>query len=113
MKQFAQISFNGKVLNVIEVHDNEAPDEVTGIDFCRRTLNYPYWKQSYNDGTRKNIANIGMTYDEDKDAFIPKKTHSSWTLNEDTCRWEAPVARPDDGKMYTWNEETTSWDLLE
>jgi hypothetical protein len=33
----------------------------------------------------------GYTYDEDRDAFIPKKPYNSWILNEDTCNWEAPV----------------------
>ncbi len=62
---------------------------------------------------RKNYAGIGFTYDEDKDAFIAPKPFNSWTLNETTCLWEAPVAYPDDGERYTWNEETTSWDLIE
>jgi len=59
---------------------------------------------------RKNYAGIGFTYDKDKDAFIPPKPFASWLLNEDTCLWEAPVAMPDDGKIYKWNEETTQWD---
>ena len=82
------------------------------------------WKQtSYNTkgnvhklgGTplRKNYAGIGFTYDEDKDAFIPPKDYPSWTLNETTCLWDAPVAMPDDGKYYIWNEDTTSLDLQE
>jgi hypothetical protein len=62
---------------------------------------------------RKNYAGIGFTYDKDKDAFIPPKPFNSWTLNEDTCLWEAPVAYPDDGQDYTWNEETKSWNLVE
>ena len=62
---------------------------------------------------RKNFAGIGYTYDESKDAFIPPKPFNSWTLNETTCLWEAPVAKPTDGQIYTWNEETTSWDLVE
>jgi hypothetical protein len=61
---------------------------------------------------RKNYANIGGTYDKIKDAFIPPKPYNSWTLNETTCRWEAPVAYPADDKNYIWNEETTSWDLV-
>lgn len=61
---------------------------------------------------RKNYAGIGYTYDETRDAFIPPKPFDSWTLNEDSCLWEAPVAYPDDGQQYTWNEETTSWDLI-
>ena len=59
---------------------------------------------------RKNYAGIGYKYDEDKDAFIPKQPYNSWTLNENTCLWEAPVAYPNDGKYYNSNEETTSWD---
>ena len=58
---------------------------------------------------RKNYAGKGSTYDEARDAFIPPKHFASWTLNDDTCRWEAPVAYPDDGKEYYWNEETTNW----
>ena len=41
-----------------------------------------------------------------------QKPFTSWTLNEDTCRWEAPVDRPDTEKTYSWNEETTSWDKI-
>jgi len=61
---------------------------------------------------RKNYAGIGYTYDETRDAFIPPQPFDSWTLNEDSCLWEAPVAMPDDGQKYSWNEETTSWDLI-
>jgi hypothetical protein len=59
---------------------------------------------------RKNYAGIGYTYDAAKDAFIPPKPYNSWLLDEDTCLWNAPVAYPDDGGRYVWNEETTSWD---
>jgi len=58
---------------------------------------------------RKNFAGKGMTYDAVRDAFIPIKTHDSWVLNEASCLWEPPVAMPNDGKSYDWNEETTSW----
>jgi len=61
---------------------------------------------------RKNYAGIGYTYDHSRDAFIPPKPYNSWVLNETSCLWEAPVAMPDDGQQYTWNEETTSWDLI-
>ena len=57
-----------------------------------------------------------MTYDEDRDAFIPKKPFNSWILNETTCLWEAPVAKPSDEtaeKRYSWNEETKQWNLNE
>ena len=60
---------------------------------------------------RKNYAGIGYTYDAARDAFIPPQPFASWTLNEITCLWEAPVAYPDDGNMYIWDEDTTSWVL--
>jgi hypothetical protein len=72
---------------------------------CKRT--------SYNGTIRKNYAGVGYKYDEALDAFIPPKPYDSWTLNEDTALWDAPVAYPDDGEMYTWNEEELSWDLIE
>ena len=58
---------------------------------------------------RKNYAGVGYVYDSTKDAFYAPQPYPSWTLNETTCLWEAPVAYPSDGKRYTWNEETTSW----
>lgn len=64
-----------------------------------------------NGGTplRKNYAGIGYTYDSQRDAFIPPKPFTSWTLNEDTCLWEPPVPMPMDGKFYKWDEPTTNW----
>lgn len=64
---------------------------------------------------RKNYAGIGFTYDATKDAFIPPQPYASWTLNETSCLWEPPIAYPDDGKMYRWDEaayqadNTTGW----
>lgn len=72
---------------------------------CKRT--------SYNGNIRKNYAGIGYTYDSGRDAFIPPKPLDSWVLDEDSCSWEPPVPYPTDGAAYTWNEETTTWDLLE
>jgi hypothetical protein len=62
---------------------------------------------------RKNFAGIGYTYDHERDAFIPPKPFASWVLNEDTCLWDAPVAMPDDGGKYQWDESTTSWVAVE
>jgi hypothetical protein len=61
---------------------------------------------------RKNYAGIGYTYDATRDAFIPPKPFNSWTLNETTCLWDAPVAMPDDGQRYSWNEDLGTWDLI-
>lgn len=65
------------------------------------------------DGTplRKNFAGIGFSYDKTRDAFIPPKPYPSWLLNDDTCQWEPPVAYPEGEGLYSWNEETQSWDL--
>ena len=62
---------------------------------------------------RKNHAGIGHTYDASKDAFYAPQPYPSWTLDDDTCRWNAPVAYPDDGKMYQWDEDNTEWKELE
>jgi len=61
---------------------------------------------------RKNYAGRGYTYDKTRDAFIPPCDYPSWTLNETSCLWEPPVARPDDGQPYTWNETEQRWDLV-
>jgi len=129
MASFAKIGLNGKVIEVLSVHNNELLDangveqEVNGIDFLTKLTGWSIWKQtSYNTrggehllgGTplRKNHAGIGMTYDEDRDAFIPKKPYPSWILNETTCLWEAPVALPDTENRYNWNEQNQTWDLI-
>jgi hypothetical protein len=81
---------------------------------CKRTSYNTRGGVHANGGTpfRKNYAGIGYTYDESRDAFIPPKPFDSWVLDEQSCLWEAPVAMPDDGQQYEWNEETTSWDLI-
>ena len=61
---------------------------------------------------RKNYAGIGFTYDAGRDAFIPPKPFDSWVLDEDTCLWEAPLPYPEDGAIYTWNEELFSWEFI-
>jgi hypothetical protein len=93
-------------------------DDGKEADLCARTGDV-YKQTSYNThggvhalgGTplRKNYAGIGYTYDAGRDAFIPPKPYASWVLNETTCLWDAPVAYPDDGKRYSWDEATTSW----
>jgi hypothetical protein len=62
---------------------------------------------------RKNYAGIGFQYDSQRDAFIAPKPFNSWVLNEETCLWEAPIAMPEDGNMYSWNESTLTWDIVE
>lgn len=68
-----------------------------------------------NGGTplRKNYASVGMIYDTVRDAFYAPQPYPSWSLNDDSCLWEAPTAMPDGDGFYTWNENTTSWDLFD
>jgi hypothetical protein len=62
---------------------------------------------------RKNYAGKGYTYDTTRDAFYAPQPFASWTLDDDTCRWNAPVAYPDNGKMYSWDEDNTQWKEIE
>ena len=101
MSHFAKLN-NNVVTEVIVAEQDFINSGVVGDSFL--------WVQtSYNGSFRKNYASVGDTYDKSKDAFIAPQPYPSWTLNETTCIWEAPVTRPDDGEMYNWNEDTTAW----
>ena len=117
MAHFAKLDENNIVTQVIVVSNDIATSESAGITFINNLYGTSdTWKQtSYNKNIRKNYAGIGYSYDVDRDAFIPPKLHASWTLDEDTCQWEPPVAYPDDYDtvLYSWNEETQSWDAVE
>ena len=58
---------------------------------------------------RKNYAGIGDTYDSVRDAFYEPQPYSSWCLNESSCIWDPPVAHPNDGKCYEWDESNRQW----
>jgi hypothetical protein len=118
MAHYAFLDSNNIVTEVI-VGKNEGEN---GIDWeqhygefrgqtCKRTSYNTNGGVHSNGGIsyRKNYAGIGYTYDSNRDAFIPLKPFVSWLLNETTCLWDAPTSAPIDGKMYKWNEETTSW----
>ena len=106
MSHFAKIDNTNTVTNVIVAEQDFINSGKVGDSFL--------WVQtSYNGNFRKNYAGVGYTYDKTRDAFIPKKPYASWILNEDTCIYEAPVAYPEDGESYKWNETTTTWDLVE
>ena len=81
---------------------------------CKRTSYNTQAGVHLKGGTpfRKNYAGIGYTYRADIDAFVPPQPFASWTLNAD-AQWEAPVAMPTDGQMYSWDEATTSWKVNE
>jgi len=123
MAHFAKIGLNNKVIEVQVISNeilkdsNGIEQEVNGIDFLTKLTGYPVWKQtSYNANFRKNFAGIGYTYDEDRDAFIPKKPFNSWILNEQTCQWEAPISLPteelEENQYYSWNESIINWEII-
>jgi len=102
MAHFAKLD-NNKVVTEILVAEQDFINSGALGDAFR-------WVQtSYNNNFRKNFAGVGDTYDSTKDAFYKPQPYPSWVLNESTCIWEAPVAKPDDGKMYNWDEATTNW----
>ena len=131
MAHFAKLG-TGNIIEKVEVVSNDvATTEQVGVDFLNNLYGTrDVWKQtSYNTkggvhlngGTplRKNYAGIGWKYDQTRDAFIPPKPFNSWTLNETTCLWEAPVAKPeltqeqiDNNNYYRWNETNQTWDLI-
>ena len=118
MAHFAQIDNNSIVVQVLVVDDSVAE---RGQDFLANDLGLGgTWIQtSYNtfggihlnNGTplRKNFASIGYIYDPVRDAFYEKQPFNSWTLNDDTCIWEAPIEKPNDGKSYEWSESNMNW----
>ena len=127
MATFAKIGLNNKVIEVLSVHNNELLDsngveqEQLGIDFLTDLLGGTWKQTSYNTwggvhllgGTpfRKNYTGFGDTYDATRDAFISPQPYPSWTLDEDTCQWEAPVAFPfgeAGSSFFEWDEETTN-----
>ena len=122
MAHYAFLNKDNIVTEVI-VGKNENED---GIDWetwygnfreqvCKRTSYNTYANEHQLGGTafRGNYAGIGYTYDETNDVFIAPKPYESWVLNTTDWIWEAPVALPSNDKEYEWNEETTSWDLID
>lgn len=115
MSHFALLDDNNIV---IAVYRGRQEDDGLEQELSNRT-GRTYRQTSYNTHGgvhtqggipfRKNYAGIGYTYDEQRDAFIPPQPFPSWTLNEQTCLWDAPVPYPDDGGIYEWDEEAQQW----
>jgi len=120
MAHFAKLNSNNEVVHVSVVDNwnvtdgNGTEQEAIGVAYLESVhgVDPDYtWKQtSYNNNIRKNYAGIGYSWDAGRDAFISPKPYPSWVLNEESCRWEAPIPMPvEEGKMYRWDEATTSW----
>lgn len=116
MAHFAKIDKDNIVVKIAIIANEDCLDsngveqESIGIEFCRNFFRRDdRWLQtSYNGNIRKNYAGIGYRYDEERDAFIPPKVFPSWVLDEETCRWKAPVDRPESGD-WVWDENSLSW----
>lgn len=120
MAYFAELDSNNVVLRVLEA--DQADIDANGGDESGTAATYfqgivglstngvKYVQTSIDGSFRKNYASKGFTYDASKDAFIPAKKYASWVLNNTTCRYEAPTAKPEGN--YVWNESTESWDEL-
>jgi len=115
MAHFAELDENNLVLRVIVgvdyPYDGEAIYQNETSKVWKRTSYNTYANQHQLGGTpfRKNYAGIGYTYDAQRDAFIPPQPFPSWVLDEETCLWQAPVARPAGDAMWSWDEGTLSW----
>jgi hypothetical protein len=116
MAHFAQLDENNTVTQVIVVANEEllfdgVENEIKGILFCKSLFGEDTrWVQtSYNGNIRKNYAGIGYTFDPVNDYFFAPQPFPSWTLDAD-AKWQPPTPMPTDGKFYTWNEATLSWD---
>ena len=115
MSHFAKVE-NGKVVQVIVAEQDFIDSGVVGHGWVQTSYNTKgnvhYGQDGQPDGgiaLRGNYAGIGFTYDEANDVFYAPQPFPSWTLNNQTWFWEAPVPYPNDGKLYRWDEDTTSW----
>ena len=118
MAHFAELDENNVVTKVIVVHNNELLDgetesEAKGVEFCSTLFGHTNWVQtSYNNNIRKRFAGIGSTYDSESDVFVAPQPYPSWSLDYNSD-WQAPTPMPEDDNVYSWNEDTQSWDLVE
>ena len=121
MSHFAKVKNNLVETVIVAEQDfvDSLPSEsgVTWIQTSYNTRGGVHYAPNSNtaDGgvaLRKNYAGIGYTYDSGRDAFYAPKPFPSWSLNETTCIWEAPVAYPSDGKLYAWNESNLAWEEI-
>ena len=119
MAHFAELNSSNEVLRVIVVSnedvdanggDQHADAETFVTTIVPHSTGGVAWKQcSYNNNFRKQYASKGYTYDASKNKFIQPQPYPSWALDA-SDDWKAPVDKPDDGKLYIWNETDTQWD---
>jgi hypothetical protein len=108
MAHWAELDENNIVIRVL-VGDNNDPAGDEGYSWLIENLGGRWLQTSYNNRIRKQFAGIGYSYDEKADVFIAPQPYPSWSLDSN-YDWQPPVARPDDGLMYFWNEEAQDWE---
>jgi len=108
MAHFAKVE-NGTVVQVIVAEQEVIDSGIFGHGWVQTSYNTHGGQHPEGRPLRKIYAGVGYSYDTTLDAFIAPKPYPSWTLNEDTCLWNAPVAMPTDGKVYSWDEATVNW----
>lgn len=110
MAHFAKVE-NGVVTEVLVIEQDVIDTGAFGDPslWVQTSYNTRGGQHPNNTPLRKNYAGIGYTYDAVRDAFYEPKPFASWTLNEDTCLWAAPMPYPTDGGKYQWDEGTLSW----
>jgi hypothetical protein len=123
MAHYAFLDSNNIVTQVIVGKDeDDLPEGITSWEeyygnlknqVCKRTSYNTRAGEHTEGGTpfRGNYAGIGYVYNEELDAFIPPQPFASWTLNDSTYSWDAPVAYPEDGELYVWNESAGNWEI--
>lgn len=112
MSHYAKVE-NGIVTQVIVASQDVIDSGMFGDGWIQTSYNTKGNQHPQNIPLRKNYAGIGYTYDLDIDAFIPPQPYPSWQLDQNTCLWNSPVPKPNDGNFYVWNEITISWDKQE
>ena len=115
MAHFAQIDENNVVTRVLVIEQDVVDSGLFGEPNTWIQTSYNTVAGTHTQGgtpLRKNYAGIGYTYDSGRDAFYAPKPFPSWILDEFTCIWNPPVPMPADDNLYSWNEDTLTWQQI-
>jgi hypothetical protein len=99
IKKFAEIDNENFVLRVINAESKE---------WCEAYLS-GRWIETIENGSKDPIASIGSKYDDENQKFIPRKDFIGWDFDKDNWVWIPPFEKPNDGKIYAWNNEEINW----
>jgi hypothetical protein len=108
MSHFAKVE-NGVVTQVIVAEQDVIDSGAFGTGWVQTSYNTHAGQHPEGRPLRGNYAGTGYVYDQTNDVFYAPQPYLSWTLNQSTWLWEAPIPYPNDGKLYGWDEPTTSW----